>query len=236
MKRMAWLVAGVVACLTVAHPGMASPIVVGGSAGTDNCFPWSCNYVGEYQQAYDKSAFSGPITITGLEFFNTQYNSGATAMSSGTWTISLSTIAAGPGGLSTTYADNPGGDNTQVFSGNLSQPWAFGDTLTILFSTPFTYNPANGNLLMDVSASGMTTPGNFVWFDANNDGVVMGRVYNMYGGPTGTMDNLGLITGFLNGPASVPEPGNLAWFGLGLALLAFGGFMARRKRLAAAIN
>ena len=35
-----------------------------------------------------------------------------------------------------------------VFSGNLSQPWAFGDTLHINLTTPFAYNPADGNLLM----------------------------------------------------------------------------------------
>ena len=43
------------------------------------------------------SLFSGPITITGLEFFNTQFNSGAheeSAIDTGTFTVSLSTTSA----------------------------------------------------------------------------------------------------------------------------------------------
>src|SRR5262249_5335045 len=71
---------------------------------TGNCFPFGCSYNGEYQEVYTHSQFSGPITIRDLEFFNTQFNRGATLMNSGNWTISLSTTAADWNTLSSTYA------------------------------------------------------------------------------------------------------------------------------------
>src|ERR1035438_8225275 len=132
-------------------PAMAT-VVVGlpPDAGTGNCFPFGCAYSGEYQQVYTSSLFSGPLTITDLEFFNTIVNFGATAMNSGNWAISLSTTSANWNSLSSNFASNIGANNTLVFSGNLAQAWAFGDTLTINLSTPFTYDPTKGNLLMDV--------------------------------------------------------------------------------------
>ena len=119
-------------------------------------------------------------------------------MPSGTWTIALSTTSADWNTLSTNYAANIGANNTTVFSGDLSQPWAFGNTLTINLSIPFSYVPANGNLLMDVSVSGVTTPGGFVYFDTTGydggrrDGsTIIGHVDS-----DGVASGYGLVTGF----------------------------------------
>jgi hypothetical protein len=98
---------------------------------TGNCIPFGCAYTGEYQQVYNSSQFSGPIAITGLEFYDTQLYFDTTQMNSGTWTISLSTTTAGWNTLSTTLAGNIGSGKTQVFSGDLSQPWTPGATLHI---------------------------------------------------------------------------------------------------------
>lgn len=211
--------------LCAALPAMANPIVVGTpTAGVGNCFPFSCNYNGDYQQVYTSSDFSGSVTITGLEFYNTQANEGTTAIA-GTWTLALSTTSAAWNTLSDTPANNVGGDNTQVFTGSISQAWAFGDTLTFLFSTPFTYNPANGNLLLDVQASGVASTGGNLYFDFDESGSgVVGRYYN---GMTATN---GLVTGFTTNAFSVPEPGSLGLFGFGLGLLALGGCAARARR------
>ena len=52
-------------------------------------------------------------------------------------------------GLNTSnLSTNVGSDNTVVYSGTL--PALSNGMLTITFTTPFTYNTANGNLLLDV--------------------------------------------------------------------------------------
>ena len=114
-----------------------------------------------YQQEAAASDFSGPVLIYSLSF---RLDGAATAGVSGTWSdfnLQLSTTLQAAGGLSTTYASNVGADVKTVFSGPISfsyaaagpshAPNAFGGTVT--FSTPFLYNPANGNLLIDISSS-----------------------------------------------------------------------------------
>ena len=209
-------------------------------AGAGNCDPFGCAYADEYQQVYTHSLFSGPITITGLQFFNTQFNSGATAMNSGTWNISLSTTSADWNSLSETFASNLGADNSLVFSGNLSQPWAFGDTLTIDFTTPFSYDPAKGNLLMDVLVSGASDAGGDIYFDMNGflprrhaANTIMGRVF-CFGGlpcrPSGSfVKGVGLVTGLL----TTPEPASFVLLGLGL--LGFLGIAAVRDKRSASV-
>jgi hypothetical protein len=201
---------------------------------TGNCFPFGCAYSGDYQQVYTSSQFSGPITITNLEFFNTQYDSGATAMNSGNWTISLSTTSADWNNLSSTFASNIGPDNTQVFSGNLAQPWAFGDTLAINLSTPYTYNPANGNLLMDVQVTGASAPSGPIFFDTNGIGdlgTILGRVFCYgCGGISGAVDNgYGLVTEFSTNASAVPEPSFVFLLGAALPMIGIGQMLRRRR-------
>ena len=197
-------------------------------ADTGNQFPFGGGYNGEYQQVYTSSQFSGPITITDLEFFNTQFDSGVTSLNSGTWTISLSTTSVDWNTIGPTFASNLGGDNTVVFTGNLGQPWAFGDTLSIILNTPFTYNPANGNLLMDVLVT-QTPSGTRVFFDTNgsnggalNGNTIMGRDFCPGGiscGTSGTVNHgYGLVTGFSTGAAPAPEPATLLLFATGLLI------------------
>jgi len=157
-------------------------------------------------------------------------------MNSGTWTISLSQTTADWNTLSSTYASNIGLDNTLVFSGNLTQPWAFGDTLVINLTTPFAYDPSQGNLLMDVVVSGISMAGGKIGFDTNgynagnlNGNTFLGRVYYDGGGGTGFVDKgYGLVTGFDAGaPTTVPEPTSFVLVSLGLGALAAG---IRRRR------
>jgi hypothetical protein len=69
----------------LAMPAMAD-VVIGNPPLPDdgNRFPWGTDYNAEYQQVYGSSSFSGPITITDLEFYNTAYDSGSTELPSGT--------------------------------------------------------------------------------------------------------------------------------------------------------
>jgi hypothetical protein len=231
--------AALVACtaLVLGLPAFAGVVIVGNppDVGTGNSYPFGSAYDGEYQQVYNGSQFSGPITITNLEFYNTQFNNFATAMNSGNWTIGLGTVSTDWNTLNSVMSLN--GSTTTVFSGNLAQPWAFGDTLVINLTTPFTYNPGSGNLLMDIVVSNASAPGGVIFFDTNgyngggyNGNTFMGRAYCPGGlncGGVGSVDSgYGLVTGFSFGNSTTPEPSSLLLLGSGVLGLAG---MLRRK-------
>ena len=188
-----------------------------------NCFPFSCEYNGNYQQIYGAGAFSGPLTITGLRFYNTEYNSGSTELASGTWSISLSTSSTPILGLSSNPANNIGVDNTLVFTGDIGRPWSFGDTLDIAFTTGFTYDPGLGNLLVDINASGLAN-GADIFFDETSDNTFTRRNYN------GSLDSLALVTTFVTGPAPTPTPEPASVALLAGAVLGLAASRRRRPR------
>ena len=145
--------------------------------------------------------------IKDLEFYHFNYVPG---------TVNSGTLDLG------TLSNNVGADNTLVFSGPL--PGLAGGVLHIVLSTPYTYDPANGNLLMDLFSSGGSGGG--VFMDARNGtaGGLFSRA--MTPGCCSGDSDWGLVTGFSTG---VPEPSTWALMLLGFAGLGAAGYRASRK-------
>jgi MYXO-CTERM domain-containing protein len=227
----------------VANLAHASSVVVPGFDATtegsgNNGYPFASSFSSQrYQQVYGASAFSGgPILITQIAFRPDATFGSAFSTTLPSVQIDLSTTSAAVDGLSTTFANNVGANDTVVFSGALSLssadtgpaggPKAF--DIVINLTTPFLYNPALGNLLLDIRdfSGGFTTA-----FDAEPSGTdAMSRVYTESQGvnsPTanaGEQDTVGLVTQFT--VTVVPEPSSVVF---GLALVGAAGATRRRR-------
>ena|SRR6266568_4182964 len=181
-----------------------------------------------YQQVYGASAFSpisqgGLITALGFNLASPQDSGGLLPDIQ----IDFSTTSKPVDGLSTTFAANVGGDDTIVLArgllpmqnNNPNAPSGFGVLVTL--TTPFFYNPAAGNLLMDVryyqGATPGVAPGPFDASTSAGDSVSRVSAFNV-GDATGTADTAGLRTAFVVTP--VPEPGSILLLLAGLAVLA----------------
>jgi hypothetical protein len=253
------LIVGLIfAAATAAAPAFADTVIVapGGPGDAQGTAPLRFFGAGgsEVEQIYASSFFTTPTLITGISFRATPGSApgpfAGNSVSVSDLIVKLSSTAVSANeasGLqpSATFAANLGADAATVFSGAATfttaatgkgaQPFDY----TLTFATPFTYNPAAGNLLVDftipadatVSGSGF----GFLTFDtANdlNDGV--SSIVNINSpGPTGVVSTAAAITEFhtaalATGVGGVPEPASwtlmIAGFGLTGAAL-------RRRRV-----
>jgi hypothetical protein len=182
-----------------------------------------------YMQIHDASQFgalAGPSFLTQFAWRPDQ-----TAGSSGprfvTLQIYASTTTRSVTGLSTTFADNLGTNNTLVFNGTLTWSTANlpgpGNTrqFDILFplTTPFLYDPAAGNLLLDFHQS---ADGSSITFDrvSNNPAIQQADAPGSTTASTAEFFGDSQVTQF----TFVPEPSCLSL----LTLAAIG--MANRRR------
>ena len=111
---------------------------------------------------------SGPILINRIAF-RAQPGSGPVNATSPSLSLYLSTSPLYPNTnnghtlISTTYADNIGPDNTLVYSGPVSLtsqgcagPSVCAFDMSIVFTTPFLYDPNQGQLLLDFQYASLT--------------------------------------------------------------------------------
>lgn len=181
-----------------------------------------------YQQVFASSQFqSGAIEISGVRFrldddprLGLPFSTTIPAVQ-----IALSTTAKPVGGLSATFGDNIGSNNLTVFSGPLSWSDANGFA-SILFALPFLYDPAAGNLLMDVQVTGNARS---TQFDAVRNSGVTSRVYTLApaGGPAMVMSDSSELISFFEytpyspiPPKDTPEPATWAMVLAGAGVIA----------------
>ena len=217
MNKLSLFHSAVATMSAVAVCSCAGAQVTVGGTGTSNVFPFSRNYSGQYQQVYSSSAFSGPVSIGSVAFESVA--PGGSGAYSFTGTLGLASTTLTPAMPGTSYLAT-----TQVFSGTQTATLtASGSAFDLIFNlaTPFTYDPATGNLLLNVTTNSVSDPLPFAAFVFGSSTNV-GRTFNFSGNgaPFAGADE-GLLTRFGVTPATAtPEFGTV--FSLG-GLLAAGG-------------
>ena len=209
---------------------MAAPAtadVVVGASNSGNCYPFSC-FASDagvwYQQVYSSTAFVSPVTINAISVFKSDGGS----IDGASYTLNFYLTGAAVNGLSTDRASNLGtllgSFGTFALSGQMP------DVLT--FSGPaFSYDPAGGNLLLDISVAG-TAPlsGYNSFFQADGSGTLTSRAFDNSFGAIG--DNFGLVTSFATG--AVPEPASWALLITGFGMV--GATLRRRETRVKALS
>jgi hypothetical protein len=174
-RRWAFFSSPVVAVALLGSAGWApaaDPVTIpssvqAGEGNSDNQFPLNGDPI-RYQQVIAASEFpAGQRWITRIALRPDGASGAAFSETLSNVQINLSTTQKAPGALSKTFADNIGSDEKVVASGALALsssssgpdggPKAFDIVITL--DAPFLYDPAAGNLLLDVRnySGGKTT-------------------------------------------------------------------------------
>jgi len=196
----------------------------GNASGTTPTGPASVRYM-QIHDASQFGALSGPSLLT--EFaWRPDTIPNASGPRSVTLQIYASTTTRSVAGLSLTFADNLGTNNTLVFDGTLTWTTANlpgpGNTrqFDIVFplTTRFLYDPAAGNLLLDFH---QYAEGSAITFDRVSGDPTTRQVVAPDSTNATSAQFFGdsQVTRF----TFVPEPATVALFGLGMA-----GFLCRR--------
>ncbi|HEY7901130.1 MAG TPA: PEPxxWA-CTERM sorting domain-containing protein [Caulobacteraceae bacterium] len=229
--RHVGLICGCTLAALLAGANASASVTVGTFTGQGNCFPFNCNDSGvtsgqsiDYEQMYSSTAFATTTTFNQITF-NAFAGAGNGSVISGNYDIIFGTTTQALGsGYPLTLS------NTQTFfDGALSS--GGGATFSIDGSS-YTYNPADGNLVMEVVVTNQANVPNGSgnsYFQADTSGSVMSRAY-LITGAAGVSDGTSLVTTF----GAVPEPAAWALMLAGFAGLG-GALRSRRRQIAATV-
>lgn len=134
---------------------------------------WDCTFacVDRLQQVYDSSLFTGTTTISQVSFFVADL---PFTWNGSTWQMSLSTSPNTLGSLDPAFANNVGVDNA-IF-GSLTPTGSPAVNSLVTFSGSFTYDPSQGDLLVDiVRTAGSSSP--VIGLYATNSPGLLDRAY-----------------------------------------------------------
>ena len=205
--------------------------IIAGQNRTQDAYPFGFStttgwgppaYLEEYQQIYSSTLFPTAGWITQVAFMD----AGLSLMADVSWKFDffgLGVTARTPASPGTDFASEAT-DVSVHFAGSRITPTADFDLL-ITLPAPFYYDPALGNLLLDLTIyNGQRVGRNSAAsnFTVDNGTADMGRIYRVNGAIV-SAPNQGLVTRFTVNP--VPEPATSALLFLGAALCT-----SRRRR------
>jgi hypothetical protein len=169
---------------------MASTFTTSNTIGTTyggigNGLPFNASGVVDYEQTYSATAFSGPISFNTITFFDTQIP--GSAITNANYDITFSYTS------SPLYSNYPiSGTGTETFFDGTLGGTIAGTSFSLTGPT-FNYDPALGNLLIDVQVTNQQVAGHG-GLDRDAFTGVVSRAFDQNGAITS--DNTGLVTQF----------------------------------------
>ena len=145
----------------------ANAVIVGLPANPldGNCIPFGCDLgITRYQQLYPSTAFSGPMIITQINFFqfaDSRLPPGD--LVSATFSLSLSTTSKQIGGLDSVDMNNNVGTDAALFTVE-TLTGGPAESMLSFVGQPFFYDPALDNLLLDIQLSALSHAGITAFF------------------------------------------------------------------------